>query len=187
MPYEGNRDVPDLTKLPHRLDAKAVTCQVVIETPKGRRSKFDYDRKSRLFRLKTILPDGMSFPLDFGFVPSTICDDGDPLDIMVLVDEPTAVGVLLDVRLIGVIEAQEVEDGHKERNDRLLAVAKVSHLYADLKTPEDLPDTFIDNLTQFWINKDKLEGKAFTVLGVRGPEAAVDLIKSSARAFKKTA
>jgi inorganic pyrophosphatase len=177
--------MPDVTRLPHRLDAKAVTCRAVIETPKGRRSKFDYDRKSKAFRLKTILPDGMSFPLDFGFVPSTLCDDGDPLDVMVLIDEPACVGALLDVRLIGVIEAREVEDGRDERNDRLLAVAAVSHLYADVKTPDDLPQGFIDNLTQFWVNKDKLEGKAFSVLSVRGPKAAVDLVKDSARAFKK--
>jgi inorganic pyrophosphatase len=178
--------MPDLAKLPHHLDAKAATCQAIIETPKGRRAKFDYDRKSKLFRLKTILPDGMSFPVDFGFVPSTLCDDGDPLDIMVLIDEPASVGALLDVRLIGVIEAQEVEDGRKERNDRVLAVAAVSHLYADIKTPEDLPDPFMDNLTQFWINKDRLEGKAFTVLGVRGPKEAAALVKVTARSFEKS-
>jgi inorganic pyrophosphatase len=181
------RIMPDLTKLPHHLDPKAAACRAVIETPKGHRCKFDYDRKSRLFRLKTILPDGMSFPLDFGFVPSTLCDDGDPLDVMVLVDEPTCVGALLDVRLIGVVEAKEVEDGRTERNDRLLAVASVSHLYADIKTPEDLPGPFIDNLAQFWINKDRLEGKSFTVLGVRGPKVAIDLVRTSAKAFKKAA
>lgn len=177
----------DLTKLPHHLDEKRGMCRAVIETPKGRRAKFDYDRKSRLFRLKTILPDGMSFPLDFGFIPSTLCDDGDPLDVMVLVDEATVVGALLDVRLIGVIEAQEVEDGRTERNDRVLAVASASHVYADVKTPTDLPSSFIDNLTQFWINKDRLEGKSFTVLGVREPNVAVTLIRDGSRAFKKAA
>jgi inorganic pyrophosphatase len=179
--------MPDPVKLPHRLDRKSATCRAVIETQKGHRSKFDYDRKSRLFRLKTILPDGMSFPLDFGFVPSTLCDDGDPLDVMVLVDESTCVGALLDVRLIGVIEAEEVEDGRTERNDRLLAVASVSHLYADIRTPEDLPSAFVDNLNQFWIDKDRLEGKAFKVLRVAGPNAAVDLVRTSAKAFKKAA
>src|SRR6185437_6514777 len=104
-------------RIPHHLDPKTAVCRAVIETPKGARSKFDYDPKSRLFRLKTVLPEGMSFPLDFGFVPSTLCDDGDPLDVMVLADEPTFTGALLDVRLIGVIEAQEVEDERKERND----------------------------------------------------------------------
>jgi inorganic pyrophosphatase len=179
--------MPDLTKLPHQLDPKTAVCRAIIETPKGRRSKYDYDPKSRLFRLKTILPDGMSFPLDFGFVPSTLCDDGDPLDIMVLVDEASCVGALLDVRLIGVIEAQEVEDGKKERNDRLLAVAVASHVYSDIKVPGDLPDAFIDNLSQFWTNKDRLEGKSFTVLGVCGPNVAVDLVRRGAKTFKKAA
>lgn len=177
----------DLTRLSHHLDAKTANCRAVIETPKGRRSKFDYDRKTGLFRLKTILPDGMSFPLDFGFIPSTRCDDGDPLDVMVLVDETTEVGALVDVRLIGVIEAQEVEDGRTERNDRLLAVASISHLYADIKAPGDLPGPFLDNLAQFWINKDRLEGKSFTVLGVREADVAIELVHRGARAFKKAA
>jgi inorganic pyrophosphatase len=179
--------MPDLTRIPHHLDPKTAVCRAVIETPKGARSKFDYDPKSRLFRLKTVLPEGMSFPLDFGFVPSTLCDDGDPLDVMVLADEPTFTGALLDVRLIGVIEAQEVEDERKERNDRLLAVTTQTRLYADVKTTDDLPASFIDHLTQFWVNKDRLEGKTFTVLGVRGPNVGVDLVRHSSKTFKKAA
>jgi inorganic pyrophosphatase len=97
-----------------------------VETPKGRRGKLDYDQKSGLFWLKTLFPDGMSFPLDFGFVPSTLCDDGDPLDVMVLADEANFPGTLLDVRLLGVIEAEEIEHGKTERNDRLIAASTVS-------------------------------------------------------------
>jgi inorganic pyrophosphatase len=123
--------MPDLAKRPHGLDSNTGLCLAIIETPKGKRSKFDYDRKLRAFRLKTVLPEGMSFPLDFGFIPSTLCDDGDPLDVMVLCDEPTTVGAALDVRLIGVIEAEEDEKDRTERNDRLLAVAAVSRLYQE--------------------------------------------------------
>ena len=97
----------DLSKLPNKLDEKTGVCRAVIETPKGRRGKYDYDPKSGLFRLKTLLPDGMSFPLDFGFIPSTLAEDGDPTDVMVLTDEPCPVGTLLDVRLLGVVEAGE--------------------------------------------------------------------------------
>jgi inorganic pyrophosphatase len=172
----------DLTKLPHNLNPKTASCQAIIETPKGRRGKLDYDPEVRLFRLKKLLPDGMSFPLDFGFVPSTLCDDGDPLDIMVLADEPNFPGTLLDVRLIGVIEAEEFEHGKSERNDRLLAVALVSHLYASLKTIAELDDRFTDNLIQFWTNKDRVEGKTFKSLGVKGPVEAIALIKQSAKA-----
>jgi hypothetical protein len=87
-------------------------------TPKGHRRKDDYDRKSGLFGLKTLLPDGMSFPLEFGFIPSTLAEDGDPTDVMILADEPSPVGALLDVRLLGVVQGEEREEDKVERNDR---------------------------------------------------------------------
>ena len=162
-----------------------MTCRAVIETPKGRRAKFDYDRKSGLFRLKALLPDGMTFPMDFGFVPSTLCDDGDPLDIMVLVDEPNPQGALIEARLIGVIEAKQIQDGKSERNDRVLAVTGVSHLYEKIRAITDLGAGFVENLTQFWIHKDRLEGRRFKVLGVREPETAVKVVRHASRAAKK--
>ncbi|HTK34152.1 MAG TPA: inorganic diphosphatase [Caulobacteraceae bacterium] len=171
--------VHDLTKLDPKLRPETASCRAIVETPKGRRGKLDYDPKLRTFRLKTLLPDGMSFPLDFGFVPRTLADDGDPIDVMILSDEPTPPGVLLDIRLIGAIEAEEKEHGKKERNDRVLAVAAVSHLYAAIKTVDDLEVSFIDNLIQFWTNKDRLEGKEFTCVGVGGPETAVALIEAA--------
>ena len=177
--------MPDLSRLPHKLDTKALTCRAVIETPKGRRTKFNYDAKARAFRIKTLLPDGMSFPLDFGFIPSTLCDDGDPMDIMVLVDEPSPMGTLVDVRLIGVIEAQEAEHGKRERNDRVLGVTCVSNLYEKVRTVQDLGDAFIDNLNQFWVQKDSLEGKRFTVVGVGDGKQAAKLIQAAAKALKK--
>lgn len=177
----------DLSRLPHELDEKTGVCQAVVETPKGRRGKYDYDPKARAFRLKAILPDGMSFPMDFGFVPSTLAEDGDPTDVMILVDEPCPVGALVEVRLIGVIQAEEQENGQDEvqRNDRLLGVAVESHLYADVKDASDLDASFIDNLVQFWVNKDRLEGKAFRCLGVKGPKAAVAQVKKTAKAAAK--
>ncbi|MBV8221660.1 MAG: inorganic diphosphatase [Solirubrobacterales bacterium] len=175
----------DLTKLPNKLDARKALVRAVIETPKGRRGKYDYDPKSGLFRLKTLLPDGLSFPLDFGFIPSTLCDDGDPQDIMVLVDEPNPVGALIEARLIGVLEAEEVENGKRERNDRLLAVAAVSHLYAKIDEAKDLEPTFLDNLTQFWVNKGDLEGKTFRPLGFKGPQEAIKLVKQASAALEK--
>ena len=177
--------MPDLAKLSHHLDAKTGICRAVVETPKGRRSKFDYDRKLRAFRLKSLLPEGMSFPLDFGFIPSTLCDDGDPLDVMVLVDEPSSVGAVLDIRLIGVIEAEEQEKGQTERNDRVLAVSTVSRLYEAIESLDQLPKDFTDNLIDFWVQKDRLEGKEFRPLGVKGAEAAIAIIKSASRVAKK--
>ena len=162
----------NLAKLDHHLDRKTGVCRAVIETPKGRRSKYDWDPKLKAFRLKSLLPDGMSFPLDYGFIPST------------LADEPVEMGAVLEVRLVGVIEAEESEHGRTERNDRLLAVAAVSHLYAEVKTPADLPESFLEHLNQFWVNKAKLEGKDFRVLGVRDPVVGVDLVDKAAKAAK---
>lgn len=177
----------DLTRLPNKLDRKTFECRAIIETPSGCRSKYDYDVKTRLFRLKTVLPDGMSFPVDFGFIPSTLADDGDPEDIMVLTDEPSATGALIDTRLIGVIEIEETERGKTERNDRIVAVAAVSHLYAKVRELSDLGSDYTDNLARFWINKNELEGKQVRVLGLRGPGEAVKLIEKAQKAAKKAA
>src|SRR4051794_14903952 len=95
-------------KLAPELDKKKKECRVIIETPKKRRNKFDYDPKIESFTLGGLLPEGLSFPFDFGFVPSTRAEDGDPLDVMVLMDEPAHVGCVLTVRLLGVIQAQQM-------------------------------------------------------------------------------
>ena len=110
----------DLTSLSLQLDNKTGTCRAIIETPKGCRNKFDYDPETGLFMLGGLLPEGMMFPFDFGFLPSTLGEDGDPLDIMVLMDAPAHVGCLIEVRIIGIITAEQTEDGKTESNDRLL-------------------------------------------------------------------
>jgi inorganic pyrophosphatase len=96
---------------------------VIIETPRGCRNKYSYDEKRGVFKLSSVLPAGAVFPFDFGFIPRTIGDDGDPLDILVLMDEPVFSGCFVAARLLGVIEARQTEDGKTERNDRLIAVS----------------------------------------------------------------
>jgi inorganic pyrophosphatase len=168
-------------KLPHDLNTKEFTCRAVIETPKGSRSKFDYDPESGLFLLAGLVPAGMSFPLSFGFIPSTRADDGDPLDVMVLHDESIAVGSLVSVRLLGVIEGDQTEEGNTVRNDRILAVTACSHEYEQIKDIEQLGKTFLDHLTQFWVNYNSLKGKQFKVRGVHGPERASATIKKTSK------
>src|SRR5579859_2257497 len=101
----------DLTSLSLQLDLQTSVCRAIIETPKGSRNKFDYDPETSLFMLGGLLPEGMQFPFDFGFLPSTRGEDGDPLDIMVLMDAPAHVGCLMEVRIIGIIKAEQTEDG----------------------------------------------------------------------------
>ena len=103
------------------------TIQVVIETPKGSRNKYAFDPKQRVFErlsLRRILPAGMTFPYDFGFIPSTEADDGDPVDVLVLMDEPAFPDCLLKCRVIGVIQGEQGTKKSKERNDRVVAIGR---------------------------------------------------------------
>jgi inorganic pyrophosphatase len=168
-------------KLPHDLDSKEYTCRAVIETPKGSRSKFDYDPDSGLFLLAGLVPAGMSFPLSFGFIPSTRAEDSDPLDVMVLHDETIPVGSLVSVRLLGVIEGDQTEDGETVRNDRLLAATTCSHEYEQIKDIEQLGKHFLEHLTQFWVNYNALKGKRYKIRGVRGPKHAAEAIKEASK------
>jgi inorganic pyrophosphatase len=167
----------NLTKLPHQLDAKKGTCRAIIETPKGSRNKFDYDPESRLFMLAGLLPEGMMFPFDFGFVPSTLGDDGDPLDILVMMDAPAHAGCLVDVRLIGVISAEQVQDGNKQTNDRLLGVAIHSYNHQGLATIDDVNKSELSQLEEFFVSYNKQRGKKFRITGTGGPGKAVKFLK----------
>src|SRR2546423_6042443 len=113
----------DLASIPNELDVKKRQVRAIIETAKGCRNKFKYDSQAELFKLSGLLPEGMMFPFDFGFIPSTQGDDGDPLDILVLMDAPAHAGCLIDARIIGIIEATQTEDGKTKENARLLGVA----------------------------------------------------------------
>jgi inorganic pyrophosphatase len=168
----------DLYSLPHHLDAEAGACRVVIESVKGRRSKFVYDIKSKSFELAGLLPEGMSFPLDYGFIPSTLAEDGDPIDVLVLADEPAFAGAVLKVRLIGVFEAQQTKGKqHAVRNDRVIAVSVVSRLYQSITSVDDLGDEFMTQLQQFWVNYNDLKGRNFEITAVKGAKRACRLIE----------
>jgi inorganic pyrophosphatase len=168
----------DLSRLPHRLNADEHTCRVVIESVKGRRNKFVYDIKSKSFELAGLLPEGMSFPLDYGFIPSTLGDDDDPIDVLVLADEPAFAGALLKVRLIGVVEAEQKKKRKRAvRNDRIIAVSVLSRLYDSITSLDDLGEAFMTNLQQFWVNYNDLKGRDFEITAVRGAKRACRLIE----------
>ncbi len=153
--------------------------RVVIETPKGSRNKFSYDPELGAYVLKSVLAEGMKFPYDFGFVPQTKAQDGDPLDVLLLMDEPAFTGCVVEARIVGVIEAVQTEDGKSIRNDRVLAVATQSHIHADIKQPKDLNSRMIDELEDFFIAYNRARGKKFKILGVKDADAAMKLIKKT--------
>jgi inorganic pyrophosphatase len=175
----------DLTLLPNQFDKKKRQCRAIIETPKGRRNKFDYDPESNLFKLGGLLPEGMMFPFDFGFVPCTLGADGDPLDVMVLMDEPAHVGCLLDVRIIGVIEAKQTQDGKTETNDRLLAVSIHSYSHQNASSLADLNPGMLDQIEQFFVSYNLLRGKKFKLQNQGNPKRAMAIIDQGIKAFKK--
>lgn len=155
--------------------------RVVIETPKGSRNKFAFDVDQHIFELKKVLPAGMAFPYDFGFVPSTKADDGDPIDVLVLMDEPAFPGCVLSCRIIGVIEGEQGTKKNKERNDRIVAIEKAAHSWADIKTIHDIGTEFAQELEEFFVNYHRLSGEKFRVLGLKGPEQARSLVRSGMR------
>jgi len=175
----------DLTSLPNQLETKTFRCRAIIETPKGSRNKFDYDPKSNLFALGGLLPAGMMFPFDFGFIPYTLGDDGDPLDILVLMDAPAHVGCLIAVRLIGIIKARQTEDGETEENCRLLGVSIHSYNHENLSTIEDMDKSLLRQIEEFFISYNKQRGKKFKVTGTGGPKQAIKFLKIGMKAYKK--
>jgi len=175
----------DLTSLPHYLDPKSGICRAIIETPKGCRNKFDYDTDSNLFKLGGLLPEGMMFPFDFGFIPSTLGQDGDPVDVMVLMDAPAHVGCLIDIRVIGVISAEQTEEGKTETNDRLLGVAVHSYEHEDLESISDVSKTLLDQVEEFFVSYNKQRGKKFKITGTGGPKKALKFLRTGIQDYKK--
>jgi len=158
---------------------------VVIDTPKQSRNKFKFDASTGLFRLGHVLPLGAYFPYDFGAVPQTAADDGDPLDVMVIAEEPTVVGCLQEVQLIGVIEAEQTVDGKTVRNDRLLGVPVTKVNSAALTHINQLGGEALSQLELFFESYNRAHGRKFVVLHRRGPEAAHELVVKAAAKYAK--
>ena len=166
---------------PTRLTAldKNKKVQVIIETPKGSRNKYAWDPDQQIFALKKVLPEGMAFTHDFGFIPSTEGEDGDPIDVLVLMDQPVFTGCLVKSRLIGVIEGRQTEKGKSKRNDRLLAVAESSHTHSNISSINDLNKDLLKELEQFLVNYHLNDGAEFKVLARKGPDAAATCLKEA--------
>lgn len=151
---------------------------VIIETPKGSRNKYAFDPEERIFLLKRVLPAGMAFPYDFGFVPSTLAEDGDPLDVLVLMDEPAFPGCRLSCRPVGVIEGEQIGKRGRNRNDRLVCVENGNHSYQHVKRIGDMGPRFEKELEEFFVNFHRLSGKKYRILAMKGPGAAHKRVKA---------
>jgi len=182
MPASGHR----LSQLPPVADDGVIN--VVIETSRGGRTKYNYVPELAAFVAKKILPLGMSFPFDFGFIPSTLGGDGDPLDVLVLVDEPVPTGAIVPSRFIGVIEAEQTErDGKTMNNHRLVAVATVTELFADVRSFEDLPASVMQQIEHFFISYNEQAGKRFEPTARGDANRATALMRQAHQRFAKQA
>ena len=165
-----------LLKLPTWADDEHV--YAVIETPRGSTCKLDLDPELGVFTLAKPLMTGLSYPYDWGFIPSTRAEDGDPLDVLVIHDAQTYPGVVLRCRPVGILEVEQKSQGEKkERNDRVFAVPDRSLLEADLKDIRELPARAHEELEKFFLATNALENKELNFLGWRGPNHAVKTIK----------
>src|SRR3954452_22237599 len=169
-----------LTELPP-FDRESGNLNVVIDTPKGSRNKYAYNFDRRAYVLKTVMPKGVVWPFDFGSIPGTQGEDGDPLDALVLMDESAFCGCLVEARLVGVIEAEQTEKGKTERNDRLISIAAESHTHRGIKTLSELDSTLLDEIEHFFISYNAARDKKFKPLGRGGPERAKRLVEENKR------
>ena len=158
---------------------------VFVETPKARRNKYKYEPDLGLFTLGGVLPAGAVFPFDFGFIPYTRAEDGDPIDVLLFMDEPAFPGCLLPVRLIGVLEAKQTEDGKTFRNDRLLGVAACSRDHAHMSSPDDIEPHLRKEIEKFFIDYNEQKGRKFRPLGWFGSGRALRLVKKARKEFEK--
>ena len=171
---------PTLHQLPARVAHSHTRIHVVVETPKGSRNKLAFDPELATFKLKSVLPEGHSFPYDFGFVPSTQAADGDPLDVLLLLDAPTFPGCVVEARLLGALELEQHDrDGTVQRNDRLLAVAAESHEHQHLRTITDLPVDLLRQVEHFFQSYNEAKGGAVKVLRRVGSAQAHALLTES--------
>ena len=160
----------------------------VIEAPRGSSNKLKFDPATGVLFLHKVLPPGTVFPFDFGFVPGTLGADGDPLDVLVLMDEPAAPGVAVPCRLLGIIEAaqrqaKDTRSARGTRNDRLVAVAYKTHRYATTRSMRDIGDPVLDEIEAFFVFYNERTGKKFTPLRRAGVSVARRLVGEGVRAF----
>ena len=147
--------------------------------PRGCRNKYKYDEKLGLWRLSKVLPLGTSFSFDFGFIPSTRGEDGDPLDALVLLDEHAFPGCIVPARLIGVLEAEQTEQGKTVRNDRLVTVIETPYNPPTFHSLQELNPQCLDESEHFFISYNQMEGRQFKPLGRHGLEKAQEMIEAA--------
>jgi inorganic pyrophosphatase len=155
----------------------------VVEIPGGSRNKYELDKASGLFRLDRVLYSAVHYPGDYGFLPQTLHTDGDPLDVLVYIDEPTFTGCLIDVRPVGVLNMLD----RGEHDDKILAVAIGDPLVSEYLDVSDLPSHYLTEVAHFFSIYKDLEGKRVEIVGWEGMAAAKAMVLESIQRYSDQA
>ncbi len=165
----------DLTKLAAFDESN--TLRMVVETPRGCGVKLAYDPKTTVFTVKHALATGIFYPFDWGFVPGTQADDGDPIDALALHENTTFPGVILPCYPLGVVEVSQQAKHGRESNPRLIVIPTWHDRFGDLEKVSGLPDRLKEELQQFFLSTTFFTGKDARIEGWRGPNAALKLVR----------
>ena len=168
-------------------DPKTKLVNVIIDTPRGSRNKFKFDEELGCFKLSRILPAGHVFPYDFGSIPGTRGEDGDALDVLVVMDEPTFPGCLVTVRLIGVLAARQTEKGRSISNDRLVGVPQTPVNRAQARELAELGATCLGQIEHFFVSYNAAQARPFKVTGRLGATRAERMLTKAIEAGKSGA
>jgi len=169
--HEYNK-IPAGTHIPDRVNA-------IIEIPKGRRSKFEVDKATGLMRLDRYLYSSSHYPGDYGFIPQTIAEDKDPLDILVMVNEPTFSGCLIQARVVGLFKMTD-----RGANDyKLLGVPDSDPLFDQMRDLDDVPKHFLREVEHFFATYKQLEGVDIRTEGWASAAAAWEEVRASVERF----
>ncbi|MGH7460846.1 MAG: inorganic diphosphatase [Longimicrobiales bacterium] len=168
MRFNAWHDLPAGPAVPDHLN-------VIIEIPRGSRNKYELDKDTGLFRFDRLLYSAVYYPGDYGFVPQTLADDDDPLDVLVMVTVPTFPGCLVAVRPVGVFEMSD-EKGHDEK---ILAVPVKDPLYDEYQELTHVPKHFLREVEHFFAIYKELEGVQTNVIGWRDRDVARTLIQAA--------
>lgn len=171
-----------LSQLPAQ-DSDSGLWNVVVDAPKGSRNKYKYDEKCELWRLSKVLPHGASFPFDFGFIPSTRGQDGDPLDVLVLLGEPTFPGCIVPARLIGILEVEQTQGRKTIRNDRFVAMIDTPFNAPVFRTLEEVSAQWLAEVEHFFISYSQMEGRTVKPLGRHGAKRAQKVMEAAMRDY----
>jgi inorganic pyrophosphatase len=158
--------------------------KVIIETPQGSNLKYALDEETERLTVKKALPEGMIFPFNFGMIPGTVADDGDPIDVLVFNEGPLVAGCLLHVKPVGVIKAEQSDGKKTFRNDRIIGQAIPKEAPTELEELK-LTKKTISQIEFFFKAYNKAYGKKFKVLGIGTAKKAIELVKDAAKKAKK--